>query len=118
MLVDTATRPGMSGSPVFAFSPFAYKTSAGEYQAGTEGFKCLGIYCGVRMVGDAKLRDFQLGKVILLPTFWPILENQTPGFNEFPPTGIKQWKKAKPKGESEGFEKLRQSKKKTRGERK
>lgn len=67
-LVDTATREGMSGSPVVARAGQSYRTTNGNISMGGPYSRTLGIYSG-RYVGDDELAA-QLGRVWT----WAILE--------------------------------------------
>lgn len=46
LLIDTATREGMSGSPVVAMSPGGYVTESGGLALGVRGARFIGIYSG------------------------------------------------------------------------
>jgi hypothetical protein len=46
MLIDTATREGMSGSPVIAISKGGYRTISGNQVIGKDGSKFVGVYSG------------------------------------------------------------------------
>lgn len=102
-LVDTATRAGMSGSPVFEVSPgfsvpHSYQIDHEDplqnvselsraYETGDiEDIKILqfcGVYSGA-VVND-RHRDFQLGYVIHRRAVGQLIEAPVGGINHFPP---------------------------------
>lgn len=74
-LVDTASRPGMSGSPVIARSVGIALMETGNFQGGIVGTRLLGVYSG-RLASENEF-DAQLGMVWPIRYVTEIIEGQT-----------------------------------------
>jgi hypothetical protein len=80
MLVDTATREGMSGAPVVAVATNGYITEDGTNHIGTQGTKFAGIYSG--RLGANEMQA-QLGVVWKARVIDEIIDGQLTGTSSF-----------------------------------
>lgn len=76
ILIDTATRQGMSGSPVIAVQRGFYRDRWGEAVIGANGRALLGVYSS--RIGDDPL-GVQLGTVWKASVIWDIIDNGVKG---------------------------------------
>ena len=87
MYADTASRPGMSGSPVLVVTRAPYASSDGKFTTLDFGKKptvrFVGVYSG--RVGIADDLDTQLGVVWQLQALEEIAVNHVLGENPYPP---------------------------------
>lgn len=81
MLIDIATREGMSGSPVFAVNKGMYQTSNSLSISPGGGTRFLGIYSG-RNTGKTEI-EAQLGFVWKEDVIKEIIEGQERGESSF-----------------------------------
>lgn len=80
MLVDTATRKGMSGAPVIAKRSGGYSEEGGGMIIGTDGSKFIGVYSGRLGVGEMQA---QLGVVWKVSAIDEIIRGKKIGKSSF-----------------------------------
>jgi hypothetical protein len=80
MLIDTATREGMSGAPVVAMTSGTYRDSKGNMNIGLGASKIVGVYSG--RLGDDEMQA-QLGIVWKASVIEEIVREGIPGTNSF-----------------------------------
>lgn len=85
MLIDTATREGMSGSPVFAKSRESYRDSDGKTHLGPDGDRFIGVYSGRIGISknDEKKFEAQLGIVWKEESIKEIIAGKKTGVSSF-----------------------------------
>jgi hypothetical protein len=80
MLVDTATREGMSGGPVLALATGGYTTESMSIVIGTEGSRFAGVYSG--RLGESEM-EAQLGVIWKATVIDEIIDAKTLGTSSF-----------------------------------
>jgi S1-C subfamily serine protease len=80
MLIDTATREGMSGGPVIAVKSGGYMTESGDQVLGSSGSRFVGVYSG--RLGKDEMAA-QLGVVWKAVLIEPIIRGKIKGQSSF-----------------------------------
>lgn len=76
ILLDTATREGMSGAPVYLYGSTMYLSESGVTGIGRDAFQFLGIYSG-RFLGESEF-SAQIGRVFLKSSIAETIEHGIP----------------------------------------